>query len=314
MKIFDKATIENFAQKVDEEVVETSLSTFSFITEQSMEDFKKSNAFITANYELAVANEFCSGAVLPNSRIDLLLILKSPQLELNTSKLLNNKFKSFWTRLKHAWKNRKKKSKKRKKKDKYIAKTKEVRQIDKAKYNISNFNMDLLNHLSNHLEKDCVVSLGGGVIEIGGQRLPFSCRIFPVFDRGGTYNFYLDSRNKFFNIDFQKRELHLEELVETYGERYLELCQIFSGLYFNLTQARPNALFIESLVANLPKDAFFYDSVYESFVFAVNYITNTKQSNFFAITNTSTRLIDEKLCGVTALEISSFMKNLQKYL
>lgn len=312
MKIFDKTTIENFSLKVDEEVVQNSLSIFSFIIEKSMEEFTKNNAFITTNFDLQIVNEFYSGAVLPNSRIDFLLILKSPQLELNTSKLLNNKFKSFWTRLKYAWKNRKKK--KKKKKDKYINNNKEIRQIDKSKYNISNFCLDFLNHLSNNLEKDCIVTLSNGIIEIGGHRLPFSCRIFPVFDRGETYNFYLVSKNKFFNIDFKNRGQYLQELIDTYGDRYIELCQVFSGLYYNLTQSRPNALFIESLIANLPKDAFFYETTYESFVFAVNYLTNKKQSEFFSITNTNTKLIEEKLCGATALEISSFMKNLQKYL
>ncbi|MBR4407229.1 MAG: hypothetical protein IKT27_02845 [Clostridia bacterium] len=310
MKIFDKATIENLSLSVDEEVVQNSLSIFSLIIEKSISDLAKSNALITPNFELQTINEFYTGAILPNSRIDLLLILKNPQLEINTSKLLENKMKSFWTRLKYAWKNRKKK----KKKQKYIQKTKSIKAVDKSTYNISHFSLDLLNKIANNIEKDCIVTLNNGILEIAGQGLAFSCRIFPVFDRGGTYNFYLTNKNKFFNIDLQNRDSYLEELLENYGDRFTELCRVFSSLYYNFSSTRANSLFIESLIANLPKDAFSGASLYQSFVFAVNYLTNKKQSELFAITDVNKRLSSEKLCGVSSLEISSFMKNLQKYL
>ena len=310
MAIFDKSTIENFAGEIHDEVVDSALSTFSFILGNAMQDFAKANALVGSEYEILPINEFFSGAVLPNSKVDLLLILKSPQLELNTSKIIKNKAKSLWTRLKFSWRNRKR----RKKKDKYITKIKVDPRLDRDKYTLYHFGIDLVEHISKHIPKECVVALYNGVLEIGGQGLAFPCRIYPVIDKGETFNFYQVRKNKFINIDLGKRAVHLQELLEIYGERYLQLVKIFMAVYYNINSHMPNAIFVESLVANLPKDAFLSDDIYERFIFSVNYLFNTKQNELFSIRNTSKRLLADELTQISNMEYTEFLKSLQKLL
>lgn len=310
MAIFDKTAIENFAIKVDEKVKETTFSTLSFAIQNAIDELAKKNAMISKNIELIPVNEFFSGAVLPNSKLDVLLVLKSPQLEFNTVKLVNDKLKSFWLRVKEAWKNRKKK----KKKDKYINKIKTEELATNENYNFRFFAVDFINCIANNITNTSVVNYKNGVFEIMGEEFPFTCRIFPVIDKTGSYNFYEPKKNKFINIDFQSRHKNLEVLYSNYGEDFLELNQIFSAVYFNIFSSLPNSLYIESLIANLPKETFDQKTIYGRFIFAVNYFINKKSSDFFAITDTNKKIYEEILCDTTLPQISSFMKNLQKYL
>lgn len=311
MKIFDKTTIENFAQKVDDKVVNNSLSILSLILENSMQLLQTRNPFLGQNFEFNLVNEFYSGAIVPNSLMDIFLILSSPQLELNTVELVQNKFKSFFIKFKYFWS---KNQKSKKKKQKYINKIEEFNQQKKKKYNINNFNLDLLDAISKNISTKNIVSLSGGVLYLEGDEFPFTIRIFTVIKKYGSYNFYIPSKNKFYNIDFKERSANLEALLNSYGEKYLELCRIFGSIYYNLYNENPNALFIESLIANLPKDVFKSKNVYERFVMSANYFVNSKIHELFSIIDTTKQIFQEELCGTDLLKISTFFKDLEKYL
>jgi len=312
MSIFDKSTIENFATKASDEVVNNSLSHLSLIIENAMSEISKKNAFITTNFELLPVNEFASGAILPNSKLKVLLVLESPQLELNTASLIKNKWKAFWIRIKNAWQSRKKR-----KKDKYINSiSQQLNKISKENYNIPTFLLDLVNSISHFITSENLVSVSSGVIDIVGDDFPFAIQIIPAINKSGSYNFYSTAKNKFINIDFQKRFDNITRLVEVFGEKYLKLCQIFSGIYYNIYRQFPSAIFIESLVANLP-DKIYQDEkggIYQNFVFACNYLVNSKVSEMFAITDPSKKIYEEYLCFISLIEINNFMKDLQKYL
>lgn len=313
MSIFDKNTIENFAQKASDEAVNNALSHLSCVLENALEEISKNNPYITKNYEILPINEFFSGAVLPTSKLQVFLVLESPQLELNTMSLIKNKWKSFCLRVKNAWSSRKKK-----KKNKYLntINSQELKIKGKENYDFPAFSLDLVNSISHFITIENVVSVNNGIIEIIGGDLPYTINIFPVINKSGSYNFYSSSKNKFINIDFQHRFENVNKLLDIFGEKYLQLCQIFSGIYYNIYRQMPNAIFIESLVANLPNKIYDTpdDEIYGSFVFACNYLINTKASELFAITDPANKIYEEELCQTSIIQLSTFMKDLQKYL
>ena len=84
-------------------------------------------------------------------------------------------------------------------------------------------------------------------------------------------------------------------------------------LYFNVMNIVPNAVFIESLVANLPAIAFASEkSIYENFVFSVNYLLNSELSNLFSITDPQLKIFNDKACETTVMDMNSFFKALLK--
>lgn len=257
MKIFDEGTIKSFAVSVDYEIIENALNNLNVIIDNALSDIKKNNAFLVGNCEILPINEFCNGAVSPNSTLDILLILTSSQLEFNTVKLNKNKFKNFWNKIKYAWKHRKDDSKRSRRKRRKQTEKIEIVFKDKSKYDMYQFKQDLLNSIVNYISPTTICSIESGVIKIYGESLPFKTRIFPVINKFGSYNYFLERKNKFINLDFKDRFKIIKEMTENYGEKYLAILRIFNALYFNIYNISPNQIFIESLVFNLPKRSIF---------------------------------------------------------
>lgn len=309
MVIFDKNTIESFANKVDDEVVETALSNLSFILTNAINDIRKRNPYISENFEILKINEFYSGAILPNSSLDVMLVLNSPQLEFNTVKLIKKKFSTFVNRLKFSLKN----SKKTKKRDKYIATSTENLNKEKTNYTIPIFEKDLLNAVANYITPMTIVSINNGVLQINGEDLAFKVNIFPVINKFGSYNFYLYNKNKFLNIDYKNRFEILEYMQKNFGEKFINLIRIFNALYFNLYGNCANSLLIESLIFNLPDETYNKNTNYEMFVFAVNFLANSKISSLISITDFSKKIFQDKLCSASVLDIVNFIKDIKKF-
>ena len=116
MGVFDKQTIIGFTEPINYEIIEENYSRLLEILSSVMSDLSKRNAVINPDAEVLPINEFASGAITPISNLDVFLVIKSPQIELNTVKITKNKFRSFWERLKLAWKRSRIKKKKKKKK------------------------------------------------------------------------------------------------------------------------------------------------------------------------------------------------------
>lgn len=317
MKVFDEGTIKSFAVSVDYEIIENALNSLNIIIDNALSDIKKNNAFLVGNCEILPINEFYNGAVSPNSTLDVLLILTSSQLEFNTVKFNKNKFKNFWNKIKYAWKHRKDDSRRsrrsRRRKQKQVKKI-EIVLKDKTKYDMYEFKQDLLNSIVNYISPTTICSIESGVIKINGESLPFKTRIFPVINKFGSYNYFLERKNKFINLDFKDRFKIINEMTENYGEKYLAILRIFNALYFNIYNTSPNQIFIESLIFNLPREAFLKKSDYETFVFAVNYFININLNNLKSCVDPTKKIYEDTLSGISLINIVDFFNNLKKFL
>lgn len=312
MNVFNEGTIENFAVGVDYEIIENALNSLNVIIDNAISDIKKGNAFIVGNCEIIPINEFCSGAVSPNSTLDVLLVLTSSQIEFNTIKFNKNKFKNFWNKVKYSWKHRKdnsRRKRKRKKEEKI-----EISFKDKNKYDMQDFKQEFLNSIINYISKTTICSIENGIIKINGESLPFKTRIFPVINKFGSYNYFQESKNKFINLDFKNRFKVIENMTEKYGEKYLALLRIFNTLYFNIYGTSPNQTFMESLIFNLPDEAFLKNSNYESFVFAINYFVNTNLNSLKSCADSAKKIYEESLSGVSLANVIDFFNNIKKYI
>lgn len=314
MKVFDEGTIKSFAVSVDYEIIENALNSLNIIIDNALSDIKKNNAFLVGNCEILPINEFYNGAVSPNSTLDVLLILTSSQLEFNTVKFNKNKFKNFWNKIKYAWKHRKDDSRRSRRRQQKQVKKIEIVLKDKTKYDMYEFKQDLLNSIVNYISPTTICSIESGVIKINGESLPFKTRIFPVINKFGSYNYFLERKNKFINLDFKDRFKIINEMTENYGEKYLAILRIFNALYFNIYNTSPNQIFIESLIFNLPREAFLKKSDYETFVFAVNYFININLNNLKSCVDPTKKIYEDTLSGISLINIVDFFNNLKKFL
>lgn len=309
MNVFNEGTIESFATNVDNEIIDDALKKLYLIIDNAVSDLKKGNAYLTGNCEIIPINEFCSGAVSPNSMLDVLLVLTSSQIEFNTIRYDRNRLKKFWNKVKYAWQHRKDNEKRNKKKEKIKL---SLNISDKNKYDIHQFEKDLLNSLVNYLSKTTICSIENGIIKINGDSLPFKTRIFPVINKFGSYNFFSENKNKFINWDFKNRFKNIEQMYLKFGEKYLALLRIFNTIYFNIYGFSPNQMFVESLILNLPDEAFDKNTNYEAFVFAINYFLNINLNSLISCTDNNKKIFEDEMCGISLNKIIEFINSIKK--
>lgn len=309
MNVFNEGTIESFATNVDNEIIDDALKKLYLIIDNAVSDLKKGNAYLTGNCEIIPINEFCSGAVSPNSMLDVLLVLTSSQIEFNTIRYDRNRLKKFWNKVKYAWQHRKDNEKRNKKKEKIKL---SLNISDKNKYDIHQFEKDLLNSLVNYLSKTTICSIENGIIKINGDSLPFKTRIFPVINKFGSYNFFSENKNKFINWDFKNRFKNIEQMYSKFGEKYLALLRIFNTIYFNIYGFSPNQMFVESLILNLPDEAFDKNTNYEAFVFAINYFLNINLNSLISCTDNNKKIFEDEMCGISLNKIIEFINSIKK--
>lgn len=310
MTLIDKSTIENFAHLAEEDSVQNALNGAGNILTEALADISKTNSYVSPNFEIIPVGEFFSGAILSSSSIDFLLVVDNPQILLNTQKLFKGKWQTFLTRLKYAWKNRKKPKKRKKKRVKDDIQQQPYAS-PKLHYDIASLSKDLVKAIAKQITQEDIVQFSRGVLTVQGENIAYKIRIFPVLVQDNKFLFYRAGIKKLFQFDLSTYQKNISEFLNKgYAQEFLEQVQIFSGLYLYLMEKTPKSAYIESLVANLPYPAFQNDA-YENFVFAVNYLTNTKLGSLFSIYNPEKKIFEDEICGVSAVDINAFFKKLR---
>ncbi|MBR2052552.1 MAG: hypothetical protein IKK20_01740 [Clostridia bacterium] len=310
MTLIDKSTIQGFAKIAEEKAVLPALDGAAALIQNALEDISRTNPYVSPNFSIFPVGEFFSGAVSPTSTIDLLLVVNNPQIILNTQNLFKSKWHIFWNRLKFAWKNRKKHKKRKKRRDKKQKIAEEPFADPKNKYDISSLSRDLVKAIAKQITQEDIVQLSRGTLLVQGASIPYNIRIFPVLEKDEKFLFYRPGIKKLYSFEIETYQKNIQAFLnQGYAQEFLQQVQIFDGLYHHLMEHAPKSSYIESLVANLPHAAFQND-VYENFVFAVNYLTNTKLGNLFSIYNPQKKIFEDEICGVSAMEINNFFKKL----
>ncbi len=307
MAIFDKETIIGFTNNVSNEIILENYYRLVRILTSSMENISKKNAIVSSEIDVIPINEFTNGAITPISSLNVFLVIKSPQIELNTVKVVKNKFKSFWERLKLAWK-RSRIKKKRKRRNKKIDENSTLSSQLKGKYDINDLCVDLVNNIANYITPLSLVSSTNAIISITGDDFSFPVNIYPAISKGSKYVVYDKILNKFFEYDFTERFQNYKAMIMGKEDKVINLIKIYNMLYYNLYNKNLDQPFIESLIFNMPNEIFESDDIYEIFINSINFLNNARFKDFVSILDRSLNIFKDNRLGLNYYETLEFLK------
>ena len=310
-KVFDREVIESFAMSSSQEAVLALVEFVEATFNEVLRKLRTKRPVISDNYSFEIVGEFENGSFSANSCLDFFIIIKSPQLELNTIKLINNKFKTFWNKLKFAYTSSKKekKSKKNKKKDEQ----KEII-IPVNKYSIADLKQDIINETLNFIDEKCFICSNiYGFKLILREYFGTDVNVFPVLKSGENFQIYNSFSNKFIEINFKNREQNFSTKVESVGDIFILLLRVFNSLYFNIYNTNPNQIAIESLLYSCPDELFVGNDFYEVFLKILNYLYNCNTEKLKCIIDDEI-LFKNKLVSDSVVTIQNFIKTISKLL
>ena len=277
----------------------------------AIDELSKRIPFINMNnVVLQPINEILTGGYSENSALEYFLGVDNAQLDINSRK--SDLWKRVKSRIAYAWKNRNagKKQRFRKKKNSNV-KNDKYEKFEKETYGITSLTKDLQTEIAHYLSETSIVYMEGNKLIIVGKD-DFGANtqiiIHIVFYDGNKFNYYIN-RKKIVSIDINKRIEALNEKIEDVGECFCDILKIFNSLYYNLTKAVPNQIFMESLLYNCP-DVLFSDDYYNSFVKIINFLTMSDIKNFKSIANPNKTIFTDELCGNCAMSYKRFMNKL----
>lgn len=118
MKKIDTLSVLEFSKAQDVTQIAASYSILTDILTDSMQKISATNMSIIPldSIEINPINSFSNASNTQVSELDMMISINSPQLELNSYKLVLSKWQKFNKNLKDAWANRNSKKKKKKEK------------------------------------------------------------------------------------------------------------------------------------------------------------------------------------------------------
>lgn len=314
-QIFSRETIEDFSKPMSEEVMSNVVNWTQETLKEIIEEIRKTNTVVTDQYDFELAGDYITDTTTINSEIDMYVVIKSPQLELNSIKLSNNKLKQFWLKLKRAWKaSREEKLSKRKLK-KQQEKMKEEVIIPPNKYSMADFKMSLVKKMLQKIDTNSYIFLTScGFKLVSRESLGIDINIYPTIKSGEIYKIYNEYRGKFIENSFDKLTENLEEKIDNVGEIYNQIVRVYKNLYFNLYTHRPSEFFIESLIYNCPESLFFGYDFFEVFIKILNYLKNASLATFVLITDSQKRLFASNQISESIVTVNNMLKQIDSLL
>lgn len=291
--VVDKSLIEGIAKENNKAYFDKVNEKISVILTNSIELLSKQIPYIsTKNVVLQPCNETLSGAVTDNSVFHFLLGVENAQLELNTAKI-NTFWRNLKKRLKYAWQNRRKKKKKKIEKEKKI-------DLDISKYNLYNLSDDLFESIRQYLSETSIISQEDNIIYIVGKDdfgLNTKIKIEICFYSNECFKFFISKKKGYKKLDFSCRLRCLHEKICEAGPNFVKILKIFNVLFYYANQEMPNAIFMESVLYNVPDVLYEEKNIYNTFIKIVNYLTLKPINNFKSINDLSLKLYEDEMLG-----------------
>lgn len=312
MKIFNQQIIEQFTNRCPEEVVNRVLDLSVSLITECIEELKQITPILNGEYTFKVVDEHCYDTSTLNSEISLFVAFKTPQLELNTLSLVNNKFKQFGIKFAHAWQSRKKpKHKKKKKKDD----SQEAEVVVSTKYSIRELKQNIIEKVIKKIDKESYIQVFNyGIRLVSSKELGVPVNIYFVLDTQEGYKLYNSYTNKFCVVDFKDRSKNFNKKLTDVGENFVYMIRVFNNLFFTLYNYTPNQILMESLMYNVPDELYKGYSFYECFIKILNYLNNVNIKKFVSIVDNSKKLLEISLINENPNIISNMINNIEKHL
>ncbi len=293
----DKNFVESIAKNDNEKFFNNVNEKISLILSSAIDRLAKQVPYISLdNVTLQPFNEILSGAVTDNSTFHYLLGVENGQLELNTFKT-NMFWRNFKKRLKYAWENRRKrKPKKKKKEDATVSNI----DFDASKYNIFNLTDDLFESVRQFLSPTSIISQNDNILYIVGKE-DFGgnskIRIDICFSDGENFKLFTGNKKNLLKYNFTCRVNCLQQKRREAGPNFVKMLKIFNVFYFYTNHEQPNAMFLESVLYNIPDKLYEDRSIYNVFLKIVNYLTLKTINNFNSINDLGLKIYQDKMLG-----------------
>lgn len=314
LKIFTREIIESFSNPIKQESYAQAFNWLENYLPIVVEEIKKSKQIITEDYEIVLIGDLLFETSTPNSEIDVFLAFNSPQLELNSMKLSNDKFKRFWQKVKKAYSQAKEEKKSKRKRKKEKEKQEKIVEIPINKYTIINLKRELALVSSKTLAAGgAIYTQNSGIKIVAREALGVDINIYPAVKSEDGYKVFSESSGKFTEHKFEELKENLTKKLEEVGPVFLNLCRTFKNLYFNINNLTlPSPYLIESLIYNCPNNLFFGRNYYEVFIKILNYISNTSIQNFSLINNKQEKLSTSNLVTESIAQVYSFIRKIDE--
>ncbi len=317
--VFDEKYINTFAKQIDTQYVDNAYEYVCNILNTAIDELCKKRPII-ADYETEIVNECATFSENSKSSLDIFLSIKSPQLELSVLKLNNNILKKVNLRFKNAWHaTMKPKNKRRwfnffkkdkKKKDDEISNKNLT--INNDKYNIINFEVDLVSEMAKNLTEQTQLYVNNyGITILGEEEIGMNVNIYVTFQNGEELKIFNSNEYRLTTIDFGSRMQNIESKNNATNYAFRTILRIFNGMFANLMNYKLNQIFIESILYNCP-DELFKGTTYQAFLKIVNYINISNYQNFKSITNSNLNIFDDNLVTISYYEFNKFIKLMAK--
>lgn len=319
MNIFNEEVINEFSKPLSEEVAVKAISWTESVLTDIINEIKAKTSVVSSNYEFVLFGDFITGATTINSEIDFYIAFKSPQLEFNSIKIVENKFRRLSLRIKRAWElsRQEKKSRKKTRKNK---KTVSVQQeveivVPPNKYSIVNLKNDILKRLIKVLDDKSYIYVNNKHLKIVSRdNFGIDINIYPVIKAEDSYKLYDDYTGKFNEINLEQFKTNYNKKLRNAGDVYVGIVRVFKNIFFNVNNYHSSQFFMESVLFNVPDSLFEGYTFYEVFIKVLNYLKNARLETFVSILDKNKKLFSDKTISENIFSISTLIKHIDKLL
>ena len=315
MKKIDTSSVMEFSKAQDVTQIAASYSILSDILTDSMQNISATNITIIPleSVEINPINSFSNSTNTPVSELDMMVSINSPQLELNSYKLVLSKWQKFNKNLKDAWANRNTKKKKKKKK-RAIQQSIKHQYYDDLPYNIMRLKNDLFDEIVRHMSNLSIIYNQPYKIKVvANQELGITFNIYVGIKVGETTKIWNPALNDFDVYNLKNLQNKVSEKTKKLGPNFLEIFRIFNNLYYYINKRQPIIGLIESIMFSIPENLF-NGSSEDCFCSIINYLNNIKAVAMFKESKIENYIIGKNLQGQTRTQIIGFIKSICKVL
>lgn len=334
LALIDKTMIESFASEIDSSNAYDLVYKFSDLLDDISIDLAGHNKFISINnVDSKLFGDFATKTNYQESDLNMYLLIKSGQLELNTVAELQSKRKMLWRKIKLAWANRRVSKKKRKlfsnkknRKNNDIITEQQLKEKKEKPYTILNLKDEFFEYIVNFMSQMTVVyNYPDKITVLSKEDLGYKINIVPAFVHDDEIRVFNSRKNKFKivylddalmaldnknkeidNLNYSQNTTNKVSRIVNNDNLFLKVIKIYKALTHNIWNTT-NLDFIDSLIYNCPNEIF-VGNVYDVFVRSINFLKNADISDFRSIYNTNKSLYEDEELSI--YEIKSLIKEI----
>ncbi|MGN1162840.1 MAG: hypothetical protein ACI4T2_02870 [Christensenellales bacterium] len=316
MKKLDIVSVLEFSQAQDVTQIAASYFVLLEILNSSMQNISATNLSIVPfdSIKIHPINSFANSSNTPVSELDMMISINSPQLELNSNKLILSKWQKFNKTIKDAWANRNVKKKKKKRK-RTVQQAAKHQYFDDLPYNVMRLKNDLFEEIVRHMSNLSIIYNQPYKIKVvANQELGLTFNVYTAIKVGESTKIWNPGLNDFDAYNLQILQNRVDEKTKKLGQNFLKIFRIFNNLYFYINKKQPPIALIESVMFSIPDNLFEGNSIEDCFCSIINYLNNIKAVTMFKESKIEEYIIGKNLQGQTKTQIVGFVKSVCKVL